>query len=186
MGDTEEPIRRPEPSAEWLAPCTLRDTYYRPLVRLAALLTGDADAAEAVASEALAGLRSASPLEPEVSADVLRYLQQRVLVRSRRSRRPAISAGRIRQARRGTEPSVTKRAPGPPVPAQPSAADFARLPVVRALQDLPRRGREAIVLTHYLDLSEQQAALVAGVTPAALRRFLSEAMRALDHGPPDA
>jgi DNA-directed RNA polymerase specialized sigma24 family protein len=179
MSDTEVTIRRPEPTAECLAASTLRDSYYRPLVRLAALLTGDADTAEAVACEALAELRPGSPLGPPVSEKLLRSLQRRVLVLSRRIRIPAGSGG-TGQARGGAQPPVAPGAHGSAAPAQSSAAEFARLPVVRALQELPPRRREAVILIHYLDLTEQQAALVAGVTPAALRRFLSQAKRALN------
>jgi DNA-directed RNA polymerase specialized sigma24 family protein len=165
MSDTEVTIRRPEPATECLAASTLRDSYYRPLVRLAALLTGDAETAEALAGEALAALRPSSPRGLAASEKLLRCLQRRVLIRSRRIRIPAGSGG-TRRARGGAQ--------------QSGAAEFARLPVVRALQELPRRGREAVVLTHYLDLSEQQAAFVAGVTQAALRRFLRQAMRELN------
>jgi DNA-directed RNA polymerase specialized sigma24 family protein len=179
MDDTEGPIRQPELASECPAAPTLLEEYYRPLVQLAALLTGDADTAEAVVSEALA-LLPAAPLSPEASAEALRWLQQRVLLRSRRYRRPGAMPGSIVQARRGARSSVASGAAIPSVPAQPSAADFASLPVVRALQGLPRREREAVVLTHYLDLSEQQAARLAGVTPIMLRRFLSQAMRELD------
>jgi DNA-directed RNA polymerase specialized sigma24 family protein len=179
MNDTEVTIRRPEPTAECLAASTLRDSYYRPLVRLAALLTGDADTAEAVACEALTGLPPGSALGPAASEKLLRSLQRRVLVRSRRIRIPAGSGG-TGQARGGAQPPAAPGAHGSAAPGQSSAAEFARLPVVRALQELPPRRREAVVLIHYLDLSEQQAALVAGVTPAALRRFLSQAMRELN------
>jgi DNA-directed RNA polymerase specialized sigma24 family protein len=179
MGGTAELIRQPGPTAECPAASTLRDTYYRPLVRLAALLTGDADVAELVARDALAGLRPGSLLGPEANADVLRRLQRRVLVRCRRSRIPATAPAGIRPARRGARSPVPADAGDSAGSAQPSAADFACLPVVRALQELPPRGREAIVLTYYLDLTEEQAALVAGVAPTALRRFLIEAMRAL-------
>lgn len=182
MGDTDGPIRQPRPESEC---STLRETYYRPLVRLAALLTGDADAAEAVACDALTALRTRSPFAPEPSPDALRYLQQQVLVRSRHNRRSGTARTAAREARRGAQPAGPAGS-GLPGPTGPSAADFARLPVVRALQGLPPRGREAVVLTHYLDLSEQQAALVAGVTPAALRRLLSQAMRTLDRRLPQA
>ena len=175
MSDTEVTIRWPEPAAECLAASTLRDSYYRPLVRLAALLTGDADTAEAVACAALAALPPGSP----PSEELLRSLQRRVLVRSRRIRIPAGSGGTGR-ARGRAQPPVEPCARGTATPGRSSAAEFARLPVVHALQELPRRGREAVVLTHYLDLSEQQAALVAGVTPAVLRRLLSQAMRELN------
>jgi DNA-directed RNA polymerase specialized sigma24 family protein len=168
MGDTEGPTRQRALAPEWLAASTLRDTYYRPLVRLAALLTGNADVAEVVACDALATLRSRSPLGPEPSPDQVRYLQRQVIVRSRRT--PSSAAGRTRTRRptRGAQP-----------PELSSATDFARLPVVRALQDLPRRDREAVVLTHYLDLSEQQAALAAGVTLAVFRAHLDQAMHTL-------
>jgi DNA-directed RNA polymerase specialized sigma24 family protein len=179
VSDTEVTIRRPEPTAETLAASTLRDSYYRPLVRLAALLTGDADTAEALACEALGALQSGSPSGLPTSEKLLRSLQRRMLVRSRRIRIPA-GSGRTGRAPGGAQPPGAPGAHASATPGQSGAAEFARLPVVRALQELPRRGREAVVLTHYLDLSEQQAALVAGVTPAALRRFLSQAMRELN------
>jgi DNA-directed RNA polymerase specialized sigma24 family protein len=158
MGDTNGPIRQPQPAAECPAASTLRDTYYRPLVRLAALLTGDDLAAEAIACAALAVLGSRSRLGPEPSPDEALFLHQQVLIRGRRHHRAR------------TAP-VTRAARG--------ATDFAELPVVRALQVLPPRGREAVVLTHYLDLSEQQAAVVAGVKLTVLRAQLSQAMHTL-------
>jgi DNA-directed RNA polymerase specialized sigma24 family protein len=179
VSDTEVTIRRPEPTAECLAASKLRDSYYRPLVRLAALLTGDADTAEALACEALAALRSTSPPGPAASEKLPRYLQRHVLVRSRRIRIPAGSGG-TGQARCDAQLSAAPGAHSSATLGPSSAAEFARLPIVRALQELPRHGREAVVLTHYLDLSEQQAALVAGVTRAALRRFLSRALRELN------
>jgi predicted DNA-binding protein (UPF0251 family) len=154
MGDSKGQVRQHELTEECPAVSTLREKYYRPLVRLAALLTGDAGSAEAVACDVLTALRPRSPVEPAPSEDVLHYLQGQVLVRSRRIRCRNVAT-------------------------RPDDAAFAELPVVRALQALPRRGREAVVLTHYLELTEQEAALVAGVTPAAMRRLLSQAMRSL-------
>lgn len=179
MGHTGGPIRRPEPAAECPAMTTLRDTYYRPLVRLAALLTGDVALAETVACEALAALRSRPAISATQSEDVVRYLQHQVLLRSRRNRRThaakAPGHGGQWPARRGRpSPSAAGRG-GPPQPS----LEFGGLAVVLALQDLPRREREAVVLTHYLDLAEQQAAAVAGITEAALRHRLDKAMRTL-------
>jgi DNA-directed RNA polymerase specialized sigma24 family protein len=48
-----------------------------------------------------------------------------------------------------------------------------------ALRGLPPRNREAIVLTHYLDLAPAQAAAIAGVSEAVLRANLSKAMQDL-------
>jgi DNA-directed RNA polymerase specialized sigma24 family protein len=132
----------------------LQEESYRQLVRLAALLTGDPDAAEDVACAALASLPSS--LAPG-SEDGARHLQRQVLVRCRR----------IRPRRSG--------APG-----------FARLPVVLALQELPQLGREAVVLTHYLELTRHQAALVTGVSQAVLHKRLGRAMQMLqDQLPPE-
>jgi DNA-directed RNA polymerase specialized sigma24 family protein len=180
MGDTDGPIRQPELADECPAASTLREKYYRPLVRLAALLTGDADAAEAVACAVLTALRPGSPIDPEPTEDVLRYLQAQVLVRSRRTRCRRAATTRTRRVRGGAQVSARTGTASPALPNGSDPTDFASLPVVRALQDLPRPGREAVVLTHYLDLTEQEAALVAGVTPAVLRRLVSQAVRALD------
>ena len=178
MGHTGGPIRRPEPTAECAAMTMLRDTYYRPLVRLAALLTGDVALAETVASEALAALRSRPVISATQSEDVVRYLQHQVVLRSRRNRQThaakAPGLGGQRPARRG-RPSSSATGRGA---LQPSL-EFGGLAIVLALQDLPRREREAVVLTHYLDLAEQQAAAVAGITEAALRHRLDKAMRTL-------
>ena len=135
----------------------LFEKYYRALLRLAALLTGDAGVAEAVVADALAAL---PPSAVSWSADdCLRYLQRLVVVRCRR-------AGRYRRlsARQG----------------QHAASDFGRLPVVMALAGLPRRAREAVVLTHYLDLPAEQAAAIAGVSEALLTASLAAAMLAFD------
>ena len=143
MCDTGPQARGAEPPVER----PLHEAYYRPLVRLAALLTGDPDTAEVVAFSALATLPSW--LGPG-SDETARYLQRQVLIRCRRTR-----------------------------PRGPGAPGFARLPVVRALQELPPHAREAVVLTYYLDLTGHQAAVVAGVTEAVLQKRLGLAMKML-------
>jgi DNA-directed RNA polymerase specialized sigma24 family protein len=148
MCDTDQQARQAGPPVD----CQLHEAYYRQLVRLAALLTGDLDAAEDVAAAALAALPSSLAL---ASDNVARYLQRQVLVRCRRTR-----------------------------PRQ-SAPGFAGLPVVRALQELPVHGREAVVLTHYLELTHKQAAGVSGVSEAVLQKRLGQAMQTLqDRLPP--
>jgi DNA-directed RNA polymerase specialized sigma24 family protein len=131
-------------------------------VALAALLTGEADAAEAVACAVLTALRPGCPIDPEPTEDVLRYLQAQVLVRSRRTRCRGAATTRTRRVRGGAQVSARTGTARPALPNGSDPTDFASLPVVRALQDLPRPGSEAVVLTHYLDLTEQEAALVAG------------------------
>jgi len=135
----------------------LCEKYYRSLLQLAALLTGDAGVAEAVVADALAAM---PPVTDGWSPDdYLRYLQRLVLVRCRR-------AGRYRRL------SIRN--------GQHTASDFGRLPVVMALLGLPRSAREAVVLTHYLDLPAAQAAAMAGVSEALLAANLATAMLAID------
>ena len=141
----------------------LSQACYRLLVRLAALLTGDAQLAEAIAAAACrAVLRAGSR---PANDDALRRLQREIVTQSRQAMRQRHAQGR------------------PSYPADATAMAFASLPVVRALRDLPARAREALVLTYYLDLPEQQAAAVAGVSLAALRRSLAVAFRALARRP---
>ena len=139
------------------AASVLFEKYYRSLLQLAALLTGDAGVADAVVADALAVIPTAAA--GWSAEDCLRYLQRLVLVWCRR-------AGRYRRVseRRG----------------QHAASDFRRLPVVIALLGLPRSAREAVVLTYYLDLPAAQAAAVAGVSEALLTANLASAMLALD------
>ncbi|HEY7325225.1 MAG TPA: sigma factor-like helix-turn-helix DNA-binding protein [Streptosporangiaceae bacterium] len=143
MCDTDQQARRAGPPVD----CQLHEAYYRQLVRLAALLTGDQDAAEEVAAAVLAAL---PPSVAAASESVARYLQRQVLVRCRRT-----------------------------APGQSGQPGFAQLPVVRALQELPLDGREAVVLTHYLELTLKQAAVVAGVSQTVLHKRLDRAMQIL-------
>ena len=68
--------------------------------------------------------------------------------------------------------------PGFSDPHQQAQA-FERSVVVRALAALPPAQREAVVLTHYLDLTDGQAAAAMRVSQAAVRRHLAAAKTAL-------
>jgi DNA-directed RNA polymerase specialized sigma24 family protein len=56
---------------------------------------------------------------------------------------------------------------------------FRNSAVVRALGALPPAQREAVVLTRYLDLTDEQAAEAMRVSQAALRRHLAAGKAAL-------
>ena len=144
------------------------ESYYCPLVRLAALLTSDIAAAEAVAEDALAAVlvAAARPAADEAASDFLTRLQREVVARSRRTRYYRKLAQRGRAAHRAAGQAD-------------ALPDFSRLPVVAALRGLSARLREAIVLSLYLELPEARAAAVAGVTESALRANLAAALRAL-------
>jgi hypothetical protein len=157
-GENGRPNGRGAASPAGRARSLLCQKYYPSLLQLAALLTGDAVVADAVVVDALAGT-SSSVVAGGNDDDCLRQLQRLVLVRCRR-------AGRYRRlsARNGNH----------------AASDFTRLPVVTALLGLPRIAREAVVLTHYLDLPAAQAAAVAGISEALLASSLAAGMLALD------
>jgi len=213
--------------------CILRDEkQYQSLVRLAALLTGDAEHAETVAADALVALPCATA-RLHSSELCLAYLQRQVVERSRgrpgrpagerhsgaeQSGRDAPGRGEAQPGRRGTQPGRGEAQPGrgegsgrrgtqpgrseaqpgrggtqpgrggaqpgrsEAQPGRGAAAptEFARLPVIAALGELPPHVREAVVLTYYLDLPAAEAAAIAGVSEAALRANLAAAMRVLD------
>jgi RNA polymerase sigma-70 factor (sigma-E family) len=99
----------------------------------------------------------------------LAYLRQTVVNLARSSLRRRIVA--------------RKHAPRP-MPDAPSAEEGAyaqveRAAVVKALRNLPRRQREAVVLRYYGDLSEAAAAAVMGVSVGAVKSYTSRGLAAL-------
>lgn len=166
MADTGRARRAGRRGAEppgWRAPGMSFEAYYRSLVQLAALLTGDAGAAEAAVAYALAAVPRSAASGP--GDEFLHYLQHQVILQCRRGRRSRSTARRVARAQ--------------PVARPEAWSDFARLPVVMALRGLPPGRREAIVLTHYLDLPAAQAAAIAGVSETVLRANLTSAMQDL-------
>ncbi len=147
----------------------LYDVHYRSLVRLAALLTGDAVIAETIAAESLVALHESSVIV-QGAQPTLHYLRRQVLIRSRQAmrRKPGLD-----------------RPPGASLPGGPSgtvgpvATGFSSSPLVCALRALRHGEREAVVLTLYLDLSDQDAAALAGLSQAVLRHNLATAKRKL-------
>jgi DNA-directed RNA polymerase specialized sigma24 family protein len=175
-------------SAESCRTCSLRDEkQYRSLVRLAALLTGDAETAENVAADAIISAPCSTPRQHS-SEHCLTYLQQQVVARSRRRRyrpgsqgqAPGLGQAQAQGHGQSRGPAgMPVRDAAPPI-NQAANAEFGDLPVITALRRLRPRVREAVVLTYYLDLPSAQAAVVAGVSEGALRASLATAMRALD------
>jgi len=145
---------------------------YGRLLRLAALLVDDLGSCEEIVQDAYlkvhAALLGPTPrLRDEERA--LAYLRQTVVNLARSALRRRLVA--------------RKHAPRP-MPDAPSAEEGAyaqveRAAVVKALRDLPRRQREAVVLRYYGDLTEAAAADVMGVSVGAVKAYTSRGLAAL-------
>jgi RNA polymerase sigma-70 factor (ECF subfamily) len=83
---------------------------------------------------------------------------------------------RRREVVTDTPPDVADETPGPDRGLQASDTGSR---VARAMQALPERQREAIVLCHYQELSNIEAAALMGVSVEALESLLSRGRRAL-------
>jgi RNA polymerase sigma-70 factor (sigma-E family) len=145
------------------------------LTRLAHIMLGDAVAAEDVVQEAFCGLyRRWGGLADRGKA--LQYVRSSVLNGCRSALRH-----RLRHGRPGTWREAVAAMKG-----APSAEDSALLSeegraLLSAVQRLPHRQREAIVLRYYLDLPEAEIAAVMGISPGSVRSAISRALPALGH-----
>jgi RNA polymerase sigma factor (sigma-70 family) len=159
------------------------------LVRLAHVMLGDAAAAEDVVQEAFCGLyRRWGGLADQGRA--LQYVRTAVLNGCRsvlRQRRrhgqagdwPGLAAtmnGGTSSA--GSPPYGTSLAGGPSPEAAALDGEEART-LLAAVQRLPHRQREAIVLRYYLDMPEAEIAAVMGISPGSVRSAASRALAAL-------
>jgi RNA polymerase sigma-70 factor (sigma-E family) len=150
------------------AEATLYTAHYRPLVGLAMLLVDDIETAEEVVQDSFAAMH-AHWRRLHNSDKALWYLRQCGINRPR---------SLLRHRR------VVDRKVPPPSPDMPSAEQGAitlleRDAVVAALQRLPVRQREALVLRYYVDLSEAEIASAMGISRGAVKSHSSRAMSAL-------
>jgi RNA polymerase sigma-70 factor (sigma-E family) len=163
----------PASAATWSADDAVTRLYaahYRPLVRLAALLTHDLSLAEEIAQDAFVALhqRWGRLHDPDSGAA---YLRQTVVNRSRSALRHRGVVSRFLHSRADDA-------------ASPSAetlvmAAGVHAEVLAAVRTLPARQREALVLRYYLDLSEAQTAELMGLSVGAVKSHTSRALAAL-------
>ena len=186
---------------------SLYHAHYTSLVRLAALLTGDAILAESVAADSMAALLSGS-FGGRPRAPHLFWLHRQVVVRSRRAARGRPTgtgaggsatngsgtvgsgtpeSGTPESGTGGTGTGGTSTGPiahtgtgsaGPGSDPAPNLA-WRSAPVIGLLAALSASQREAIVLRHYLDLSDDETAAVMGASLRSVRRSLGAAQLAL-------
>jgi RNA polymerase sigma-70 factor (sigma-E family) len=147
----------------------LFDRHYPGLCRLATLLLGNAAAAEEAVQEAFVRTYTGwwRIRHPERAAA---YLRAAVVNQCRSRGRRALS-----EERGNRTVWATERAPGRRTPEQ--AADT--VVVMDAVRALPRRQREAVVLTYYGDLSEADVARALGCSVGTVKSQLSKARAAL-------
>lgn len=137
------------------------------LLTSAWMLTGDPHVAEELVQEALARMYVNWR---RIRVDNPGAYARRVLVnlntdRWRRGRREVLT-GEVPDASMGVTAGPERR------------VDLA-LDLVQALQRLPRRERECVVLRHYLDLSEKDAAATLGVSTGTVKSSTSRGLAAL-------
>jgi RNA polymerase sigma-70 factor (sigma-E family) len=145
---------------------------YQRLLRLAALLVDDLGSCEEIVQDAYlkvhAALLGPTPrLRDEDRA--LAYLRQTVVNLARSSLRRRLVARK----------HAPRAMPDAPSAEEGAYAQVERAAVVKALRDLPRRQREAVVLRYYGDLSEAAAAGVMGVSVGSVKAYTSRGLAAL-------
>ena len=141
------------------------------LIRLAAVMLGNRQAAEDVVQEAFCGLyrRWNQLAEPDRAPF---YLRASVLNGCRSELR-----ARLKNSRR-----VARAVPGSVASAEDLAviADEHR-EVLAAMRRLPDRQREALVLRYFADLGEPEIARSMGITEGTVKSTTSRALAALAH-----
>jgi RNA polymerase sigma-70 factor (sigma-E family) len=146
----------------------LYHSHYAVLVRAAALLVGDVATAEDVVQDCFIAMHRAWWRLRDTSK-ALPYLRRAVINRSRSVLRHRAVAGRHASA---------------PAPERPSAEEDAlavvqRTWVLAALNALPGRQREVVVLRYYADLSEAEIATALGISKGAVKCHTARAKDSL-------
>lgn len=147
---------------------SLYEREYAGLVRLGTLLVDDRHVAEDLVHEAFLRIyRSWHRIDDPSRA--LPYLRATLVNLTRSRYRRGLLDGRRTMDRAVHEPSSEDHA----------MRTDRRQQVVSAVQALPRRQRECIVLRHYLDMSESEIAATLGVSVGSVRTHTKRAMTAL-------
>ena len=143
------------------------------ILTLAQRMLGDAAEAEDVAQEAMLKAWRQAPKWAPGKARFDTWLHRVAL---------NLCYDRLRRRRETLMPAPPDKADDGPAPDRGlHAADVGRR-VAAAMQALPERQREAIVLCHYQEISNIEAAELMGVSVDALESLLARGRRALRAG----
>lgn len=135
-----------------------------PMVRLAALICGDAGAAEEIVQDAFVAVHGALAARPDGIDNPPAYLRRSVVNGCHSwGRRQTMRADRERRIR--------------PEPVPGADATFDHL--WDSLQSLPHRQRAAVVMRFYDDLSDREIAAALDCREATVRTTIHRALRAL-------
>jgi RNA polymerase sigma-70 factor (sigma-E family) len=142
----------------------LYQAHYAALVRPAAMLVGDVATAENVVQDSFIAMHRAWWQLRDPSR-ALPYLRRAVINKSRSVLRHRVVVGHHLPA------------PGPELPSAEESALAAvqRSAVLAALDALPCRQREVVVLRYYADLSEAEVATALGISKGAVKSHTARA-----------
>jgi RNA polymerase sigma-70 factor (sigma-E family) len=153
--------------------------HYRSLVGVAALLLRDQAAAEQVVQDAFVAMH-AGWRRVRDSDKALSYLRRSVIDGSRSALAHGAVAGRTAAQLTSGAPPGAPRAPlGAPVTQQDAPTLPEHAAMVDALDRLPLRQREALVLRFYADMSPAQIASAMGISPGAVEGHTARALSSL-------
>jgi RNA polymerase sigma-70 factor (sigma-E family) len=145
----------------------LYSQHYRSLVRLAAFLVRDAAAAEELVQDSFVAMHAAWHRLHDTD-HALSYLREQVVARSRSLRHRAV-----------VDKIAPKLTPGLPVTGQAAVTQSHHPALLTALQTLPVRQREVLVLRYYVGMSEAEIASAMGISKGAVRSNTTRAMSSL-------
>jgi RNA polymerase sigma-70 factor (sigma-E family) len=152
----------------------LYSAHYTSLVRLAALLVRHSGEAEEIVQDAFVAMHAKwrKLRDPDKA---LGYVRQTVVNRARSSQRRHTVADRHAHATTGSaaRPDVE------PSAEQHALSSETRATVMAALDRLPTRQREVLVLRYYSDLSEHDIAETLGISRGAVKSHASRGVAAL-------
>ena len=145
----------------------LFEQQWRPMLRLAILLIDDRGAAEDAVQDAFVALQRnrRTPANPEAA---LAYLRATVINRCRSALRHRYVVNRFTAL-----PSPIRE------DVDPSVAVDADAATLRALQSLPRRQREVLVLRYWADLPHAQIAATLDIAVGSVKSAASRGLAAL-------
>jgi RNA polymerase sigma-70 factor (sigma-E family) len=151
----------------------LYEAHAANLIRLAYVMLGDRPAAEDVVQEAFLGLYQRwSKLRDTASAPG--YLRASVL----NGCRTVLRSSARRDDRIARIARIASELPWESAEATALVSEEYRH-LLRGIQTLPPRQREALVLRYYLDLSEEETARLMGVRRGTVKSATSRALSAL-------